>query len=198
MSKIKLSDELKKAIKLMPPRDKDKLLLRLIAKDFDLIQQLEFQLLEGSATVEERREEIKEDIQQTLLESKRYFYSPGYLLLDLRNLSGKINFHVKTTKDKYGEIELNFFMLNRALELMGEQIRPFSAVKSRTLNEYIVRRTLKLLKLLNKLHDDYRLDFKQPMQQLAEAIGDLPNLMRTASKEMLDINWLLKGERPSI
>ena len=181
----------------MPPRDKDKLLFRLIAKDYDLVQQLEFKLLEGSATVEERREEIKEEIKLALIESKRYFYSPGYLLLDLRSLSGKINFHVKTTKDKYGEIELNFFMLNHALELMSEQIRPFSAVKSRTLNEYIVRRTLKLLKLLDKLHDDYRLDFNISMKHLGKSIGNLPNLMRTAIKEMLDVNWLLKGKWPS-
>lgn len=198
MSKIKLSNELKKAITLMPVKEKDKLLLRLVAKDANLVQRLEFELLEESPTVEERRADLRDEIHQSLLESQRYFYSPGYLLLDLRNLSGKINQHVKTTKDKYGEIELNFFMLNKALELMGERIRPFSSIKARTLNEYIVRRILKLLKLIDKLHEDYRLDFHPVMVELAGHMGEQPTLMKTAIYQMLDVNWLLRGEWPEL
>lgn len=198
MSKIKLSEELKKAITMMPVKEKDKLLLRLITKDYHLVQQLEFKLLEDGATAEDRRGEIREEIHQTLIESHRYFYSPGYLLLDLRNLSGKINQHVKTTKDKYGEIELNFFMLNTALQLMGDKIRNFSMIKSRTLNEYVIRRAAKLLKLIEKLHEDFRLDFHPAMIELAEHISSTPTLMKTAINHMFDPNWLLQNEWPEL
>ena len=181
---------------MMPEKEKDKLLLRLIAKDHSLVQQLEFTLLEEGGSAEERREHLKEEIYQSLLESKHYFFSPGYLLLDLRSLSGKINQHVKTTKDKYGEIELNFFMVNSALNLMGEKIRPFSPVKARTLNEYIIRRASKLLKLLDKFHTDIRLDFQPYMVQLAEHIDNMPTLTTTAVKHQFDRSWLLKNEWP--
>jgi hypothetical protein len=52
-----LSKELKDAIWAMPAAEKDKLLLRLVAKDDDLCKKLEYKLLD-----EERREEIRQVI----------------------------------------------------------------------------------------------------------------------------------------
>ena len=46
----------------------------------------------------------------------KYYYSPGYLLLELRSISGRITQHVKTTKDKYGEVALNCLLLNQAFK----------------------------------------------------------------------------------
>ena len=50
MARTRLSKELKKAITLMPQKDKDRLLIRLIAKDATLVQQLEFQQVEHWGT----------------------------------------------------------------------------------------------------------------------------------------------------
>lgn len=196
MARVKLSAELKKAIAHMPAREKDKLLYRLVAKDPDLAERLAFQLLEKGDTTEERRAEVHTEIASALRQLTTYYHSPGYLLLDLRSLSGRINAHVKTTRDKYGEIELNFFLLNETLRLFGDRVRPAHPQRARTFNEYVVKRALKLLRLLNRLHEDYRLDFKDDMQTLAHHIGDQPNMMRVAIQHGLDVNWLLRGEIP--
>ena len=196
MPRTTLSPELKKAISAMPSKEKDKLLYRLIAKDQMLVRQLEFKLLEGSDTMEERREELKAEMTKAIAYYAKNFYSPGYLLMDLRGASGVINKHVKITKDKYGEIALNFHMLNTTFELLGERIKQFPPNKCYTFNAYVVSRTLKLLKLLGKLHEDYQLDFKEDMQQLGEYIGGNHYLMKEAIRNMLDVNWLSQGEVP--
>ncbi len=166
MPRQKLSDELKEAISRLPGKEKDKLLFRLVAKDEALVEKLSYQLLEGSATQEERREDLKKHIQQTLREEAEHFYSPGYLLLDLRSISGQINRHVKTTRDKYGEIELNLFMLNYTLQLHSHKVERFSKGRRRTLDKYIIQRVAKLHKLLDKLHEDYQLDFEEDFEKL--------------------------------
>lgn len=194
---MKLTDDLKKAIVRMPTGEKDKLLLRLVAKDEKLVAQLQFQLLEGGATKDSRREEVRDDIDQHLVgHKKNYYYSPGYLLLLMRDLSGTITRHVAATKDKYGEIELNFFLLNRSFELFAEEIKKATPQKALTFNEYVVKRALKLLTLLGKLHEDHVLDFQEDMKRLGRYIGDSPTTMKVAINHVLDVNWLLKGVVP--
>jgi len=196
MARVKLSDEIKKAISLLPPREKDKLLFRLIAKDPSLVQRLEFELLEGGETKDARREDLQTHIESTLENYRPHYYSPGYLLLVIRDLSGEINRHVSATKDKYGEVELNFLMLNKSLELFGEELRRASPHRSRTFNIYVVKRALKLLNLLSKMHSDLHLDFQPSMKELGGHIGNQPNMMKIAIMNMLDVNWLLRSEVP--
>lgn len=196
MPRIKLSDELKEAIALLPPKEKDKLLFRLIAKEPDLVAQLEFKLLEEGETLEERRKFVYNWIGRTIQQLKYHFYSPGYLLLDLRAISGEINRHVKTTKDKYGEIELNFCMLNLSLELFGDEIKTFSFRGSKTFNEYVVKRAIKLLKLLSKMHEDMVLDFQSDMKALGRHIQKSPHMLDIAQQLDLDVTYLLDGEIP--
>ncbi|PSR14109.1 MAG: hypothetical protein DA408_04465 [Bacteroidetes bacterium] len=193
MARIKLSDEFKAAVSKMPVKEKEKLLFRLLAKEPALVAKLEFELLEAGNTTEERRADLQQQIAKTLDNANRYFYSPGYLLLDLRALSGEITRHVATTKDKYGEIALNLFMLNTALDLMGDKIRGFSSQKSNTLDTYVVKRALKLLALLAKIHPDYQLDFLNDRKALGKHIGGLHNMMRAAIFNGLDVNLLLEG-----
>ena len=123
MARIKLTEDLKKAISGLSHQEKDKLLFRLIAKEPILAQQLVFKLLEDGASMEERREDLAKYIEKYLEDYQDYYYSPGYLLLELRSLSAKITNHIKTTRDKYGEIALNLLMLNKALSLYGSKIR---------------------------------------------------------------------------
>jgi hypothetical protein len=60
----KLSADLKEAILRMPAAEKDKLLLRLVAKDEKLCQKLEYELLEEGTSLEERRADIRAVIDQ--------------------------------------------------------------------------------------------------------------------------------------
>ena len=58
----KIPKEVEEAIKEMPEREKDKLLLRLIRKDELLIRKLEYELLGDESDMVFAREEIKEGI----------------------------------------------------------------------------------------------------------------------------------------
>lgn len=198
MPRVKLEPELKKAISGLSHKEKDKLLFRLIAKDLALVARLNFELIETLAgvTKEERREEIEKELLHSLEINQSQYHSPGYLLLDLRHLSGEINRHVRTTKDKYGDIYLNFLMLNTAFKLHGTQIQRATYHSARTFNDYVVKRALRLLNQLIKLHEDHVLDFEEPMKELGKHIGNCDTTMKAAIFHGLDVNWLLRGEVP--
>lgn len=157
-----ISDPLKKAIILMPAKDKDKLLLRLIGKEPNLIDRLNFELLEGSDTLLERREVIKNRIVNIAGMSQ---YSPGWLMMDMRSLSGDISQHVKITKDKYGEIELSMLMVNTFFENHAELLNKYSS-RSDKCAMYIAKKTQSTLKLLTKLDEDYYVDFESDVNKL--------------------------------
>ncbi|MEM1119595.1 MAG: hypothetical protein AAGJ18_04060 [Bacteroidota bacterium] len=193
MARVKLTDDLKKAISGLSHKEKDKLLFRLIAKESILAEQLVFKLLESGTSAEDRREDLGKEIEQYLTDYQKYFYSPGYLLLELRNISGKITQHVKTTKDKYGEVYLNFLMLNQSLSLFGEKIAAVRPHRSRTLNKYVVNRAIKLIGLVRRLHEDYRLDFSDAMIELGEHIQKIDAMKRMADDFELDLELLLSG-----
>ena len=194
MARVKLTDDLKKAISGLSHKEKDKLLFRLIAKEPTLAEQLVFKLLEDGVSAEDRRADLAKEIEQYLIDYQKYYYSPGYLLLDLRTISGKITQHVKTTKDKYGEVALNFLMLNKALALFGKKISQVRPNRSRTLNKYVVNRAIKLLGLLRKIHEDYRLDFSDSMIELGQYIQKIDAMKRMADEFDLDMDLLLSGE----
>lgn len=194
MARVKLTDDLKKAISGLSHKEKDKLLFRLIAKEPILAEQLVFKLLEEGVSAEDRRADLAKEIEQYLIDYQKYYYSPGYLLLDLRSLSGKITLHIKTTKDKYGEVALNFLMLNKTLELFGKKISQVRPNRSRTLNKYVVNRAIKLLGLLRKIHEDYRLDFSDSMIELGQHIQKIDAMKRMAGEFELDMELLLSGE----
>ncbi len=185
--RVVLSDDLKEAIADLSDKEKDKLLFRLIPKDPALVDRLTYQLLEGGSNPEERRHDLMVKIEQQLEQSALYFYSPGYLLLDLRTISGDINRHVRTTRDKYGEIALNLLMLNRSLGLLQHKLQAFGHQKSRTLDTYIIKRAQKLEQLIEKIHEDYQLDFADDWEQLMLHISRLSNLRRMA--RLLDFEY---------
>ncbi|MEM9887524.1 MAG: hypothetical protein AAF849_16630 [Bacteroidota bacterium] len=190
---MKLSDELKEAISNMLSKEKDKLLFRLIAKDAALVEKLKFQLLEsGEDAKERRREELYREINQHLESYKNYYYSPGYLLLELRSISGAINRHVKTTKDKYGEVVLNLFMLNKSLALYMDRINQAIPRKQATLSAYVLKRAVKILGLIKRMHPDIRLDFEDDLMQLGALISKNNIMVNNAPNEKLDINKLLR------
>ena len=194
MARIKLSQEFKDAISDLSHKEKDKLLFRLLAKEPALVEQLSFQLLEDGISVEDRRDELGEYIQTFLDRYQNYYYSPGLLLMEIRDLSGKISRHVKTTKDKYGEIQLNFLMLNTCLKLYHLRIDTARPHKARTLNEYVVKRAQKLMSLLKKLHEDQHMDFWDDMKSLGHHIGSIGSMMHTAIRLGFDVNFLIRAE----
>jgi hypothetical protein len=161
-----LPDPLKKAILQMPAKDKDKLLLRLIGKDSNLVDKLHYELLEGSDTLQERRDNIKKRIVKVAGISQ---HSPGWIMMDMRSLSGDITQHVKITKDKYGEIELNIQMLNSFFENHKDLLTRYTS-RSEKCALYIAKKTQSILKLLARLDDDYHVDFESEMNGLLHCV----------------------------
>ncbi|MEA5458776.1 hypothetical protein VB796_07000 [Arcicella sp. LKC2W] len=162
----KLEKDLQMAILSMPQKDKDKLLLRLVAKDVILVQQLQFTLVEEGITVEFRRDEVKTAIDKLY---RLDAMSSGYLMMDMRYLNSEITRHVKVTKDKYGEVELTMKLLKDCFEKQLKWISKYNS-KTDTLTNYVVKRTDFLLKKLVKLHPDIQFDFYSDVNLLLENI----------------------------
>lgn len=161
----KLSPEFKAALVRMPAKEKDKLLLRLVAKDAALIDKLTFQLLEGGEDPGERRELLRQQIGKALGEAGGNYYTPGYLLLDLRHWNARITEHVKATTDKLADVELRLWMLNEAVRQHEPMLNKFNPRRARTLAPYLVQRTAYIFKKIESLHEDYYLEIREPLQR---------------------------------
>ena len=187
--------ELKKALQLLPDAEKDKLILRLLKHDLHLANQLRFALVETDS-VQDKREELKKRIIKRIEQATERYYSVGYLLMDVRDISGEINEHVSITKDKLGEISLNCLMLRQLLELNNERIGSETYGKAYTLCIYIVARIFKILMLIQKQHEDLHIEFKEEIETIGKLIGKNHLLMKTAIHNGLDVNWLIQFEIP--
>lgn len=157
----------------MPAKEKDKLLLRLITKDRALIDKLHFELIEESATIAERREEISGRITRT---SKFNQDTPGWILMDMRSLSGDIAYHVKVTKDKIGGLELNIFLMNTFLAAYPHILKTYSS-RADTCALYIAKKAQTILNGLNKLEEDYRVDYVKETNEMLKHVYNLCSKM---------------------
>jgi len=190
--------DFKEAISRLPAKEKDKLIFRLLKRDLDLANRLYFDLVSGD-TQEDRRKQAKKDIEREINMAKNgsfYYFTPGVLMMSMRNTSGIISEHVKTTKDKYGEVALSIFALKEFLQIYSDNFKNSSAEKSYTFNIYLVARTFKIMILLKKLHEDYILDFSDDLEKTALLFDEIPNLMKVATHNGFDINWLIQSNIP--
>ncbi len=176
--------EFKKAVTKLPEAEKDKLIFRLLKLNPDLIKRLEFELVEQGETLEDRREEIQKYILKLL---KSEPYSPGYLMMDLRTLSGEITRHVKTTRDKYGEIVLSLFMLKYCLEQHGKFVLA-NKHRAQNFEEYAVKRLQTILEKVTKLHPDLHLEFTAYLDFILQELHRLAPHLATKYKLPKQLN----------
>ena len=188
--------EFKKALQLLPDSEKDKLILRLLKRDLNLANKLRFELVD-TESVQDKREQLKNNIIRRIQLATDRYYSVGYLLMDIRDISGEINQHVAITKDKIGEISLNCLMLQQMLELNNERIGAEKYGKAYTLCIYIIARIFKILMLIQKQHEDLHLEFNEDIATLGKLIGNNHHLMKTAILNGLDVNWLIEFNIPN-
>jgi len=187
---MKFDQSFKDAIGRLPDKEKDKLLLRLLKKDIALAKQLHFQLLE-SRSVDELRAEVELSLKREITNRSNYFHSPGVLMMFLREISGSINEHVSTTKDKYGDPYLNCIMLIQALHKNREQLNGRNLRETEKLYIYVVARIFKILTQVNALHEDLQYDFNALFEHLTDEMYQIPGLMKMLIYQGLDINWML-------
>ncbi len=187
--------EFKKALQLLTDKEKDKLILRLLKNDLQSANRLRFELVDTDS-VQDKREQLRNRIVKRIQLITERYYSAGYLLMDVREISGEINEHVSITKDKHGEISLNCLMLRHLLELNNERIALETQDKSYTLCIYIIARVFKILMLIQKQHEDLHLEFREDIEAIGEFIGNNHNLMKIAINNSLDVNWLIQFNIP--
>ncbi len=186
----KLDEQLKAAIARMPVAEKDKILLRLVAKDQKLVRRLVFELLEAGETRDDRASALREEIAKYLAKSAASAHNtPGYLLLDLRHWNARINEHVLATKDKSGEVSLTIFMLAEGMRLHHDMLRKFPERRSDTLAPYVVKRTATILGKAKKLHEDYFIEFRRDAQELLEHIWGFRPTAVLAKEQGLSRYW---------
>ena len=187
--------EFKKALQELPEKEKDKLIYRLLRRDMDLAEKLHFELVDTDS-IEDKRRNMETIISNDIKRFSENFHSLDYIAIEMRRISGKISHHVKITKDKFGEISLNLQMLNEVIEQNAFSLTHSKPQKSIKFYNYVIVRAFKILLLINLLHEDFLLDFKDDLKKLGANISSNKMLLKTANFNSLEINWLLEAEIP--
>ncbi|MFT2009360.1 hypothetical protein ACMA1I_11850 [Pontibacter sp. 13R65] len=180
---MSLTPELKQAISKLSHTEKDKLLYRLLRLNPDLVERLQFELVERGESLTQRREELKSRIDDMLAYEP---YSPGYLMMDLRALNGEITRHVKHTKDKEGEVQLTLYMLRLCLELHTDFIVT-QLFRADTLQVYLVKRMQVVLGKLQKFHEDLYTDYESDINFILKQLHGKIAILQ--AREKLPKSW---------
>lgn len=170
---MKLSEhkDLKKEILALPTKEKDKLLLRLVAKDKVLTEHLHFLLLEDESNLNDRIDVLKEEINSSmklLLATKKA--NAKDTLLVMRKLVKEINHFYKVTKSSMAEIELKLLLFTVAPIEFKFRVHSSTKNHEALLDNYIVKAVLVLLRKMDKLHEDLQFDLKEETNMLLAKI----------------------------
>lgn len=164
--------DLTQAILQMPTKEKDKLLLRLIAKDYKLQTKLEFELLEGQAEMISRRNEILGQIANPFSGSD-IGDTPGWVMMSMRDVSGTIREHIRVTKDKFGEVLLTVELLHEVIKRKKDLLFKMQN-RTDTFAPYYAKKVADILKKAEKLHPDYHLEFRENLNEVLEFVHAYP------------------------
>lgn len=155
--------DLKASILELPVKEKDKLLLRLIAKDKILTEHLHFKLLESDLDLEDRKLKIKADTQLAVIELKQLTTKEA--LAKIRKMISSVNHFYKVTKDNYGEIELKIYILNEIPISFKREIVGYKDFAMMFATYYIKTVQITLNKFY-KLHEDLQFDLSGYFNEL--------------------------------
>ena len=152
-----LPPDLRRALLELPPREKDRLLTRLVAQDPVLTEQLSFRLLEGDDALEVRRQRLRQQVDDPV---RGFHQTPNDLLLILRQLQARLAYHTRITEDAFGEIELSWRLLANVLHHQPQIVARLHG-PTQPLLQHLVRRTQEALRQTLRLHEDYHLELAE-------------------------------------
>lgn len=185
---MEYSKEFKQALSEFSPIEKDRLIFRLLKKDKLLSKKLYFELIDPE-TVDDKRNAMEEIISERVGEISKYVANQKYFLVLIRKLSAEITEHVKITTDKFGDVYLNLFLVNKILEhneKLGRQ--RFDAVYK--LYIYLINKIIKALIQIKKLDEDYWMEFDELLSDIDFQIHETLYLEKLCVNNGLDFNWL--------
>lgn len=166
---MKLADhkDLKVAITELPIKEKDKLLLRLVAKDKVLTEHLHYKLLENESDLEIRKEEIKVSVDEAVIELKKLNAKEG--LAKVRKMITAVNHFYKVTKDAFGEVELKIYVLNSIPIEYKRNVYGYRDFGFLFVSFYLKTTNITLNKF-TKLHEDLQFDLSGDFDALLNRI----------------------------
>lgn len=178
---MKLSEhkDLKIEILALPPKEKDKLLLRLVAKDKVLTEHLHFLLLEDESNLRDRIAQIKEEILQTMQRlAETNSLNAKDVLTALRRLAKLVNHNLRVTKANFEDVELRIFLFNNTVTQFKGRIFSSSKDHEQVFATYFIKSTLVTLRKFDKLHEDFQFDLKEGLDNLLTKIykGKMANV----------------------
>jgi len=185
---MEYSKEFKQALSEFSSKEKDKLIFRLLKKDKLLSKKLYFELIDEETT-DDKRNTMEEIISERVTEISKYVANQKYFLVLIRKLSAEITEHVKITTDKFGDVYLNLFLINKILEhneKLGRQ--RFDAVYK--LYIYLINKIIKALIQIKKLDEDYWMEFDELLSDIDFQIHETLYFEKLCINNSFDFNWL--------
>jgi hypothetical protein len=161
-----LTPALRKALQQLPQKEKDQLLVRLVAQDVVLMEQLTFRLLEGPDALEQRRATLRAQVDDPV---RGYHQTPNDLLVILRQLQARLAYHAKITDDSFGEIELSLRLLANVFQHQGAVTARLHG-PTQPLLQHLTKRTHEALRQAAKLHSDYYLELAETANAVLTAL----------------------------
>lgn len=185
---MEYSKEFKEALSNFSPKEKDKLIFRLLRKDKILSQKLYFELIEDK-TADEKRKELEDHLSEKVAYFSKNISNPKYYLVLIRKLSAEITLHVKVTSDKFGEVYLQLFLVNKILRLYRDRLERQSFEQNYKLYMYLINKIYRSLILTVKLDEDFHLDINGILQETLEPLVENGEMVRLCINNGLDFNF---------
>ncbi|WP_312206199.1 deoxyuridine 5'-triphosphate nucleotidohydrolase [Epilithonimonas hominis] len=185
---MEYSKEFKQALSEFSPIEKDRLIFRLLKKDKLLSKKLYFELIDPETT-DDKRNAMEVIISERVREISKYVANQKYFLVLIRKLSAEITEHVKITTDKFGDVYLNLFLINKILEhneKLGRQ--RFDAVYK--LYIYLINKIIKALIQIKKLDEDYWMEFDELLSDIDFQIHETLYFEKLCINNSFNFNWL--------
>ena len=185
---MEFSKEFKAALSQFSSKEKDKLIFRLLRKNKLLSKKLYFELIEEETT-DDKRNTMESYLKERITDLSKHIGNTKYFLVLVRKLSGEITEHVKVTTDKFGDVFLNLFLVNTILEHNDKLSRQrFDAVYK--LYIYLINKIIKALIQIQKLDEDYWLEFDEILTDIDFQLHENLYLEKLCINNGLDFNWL--------
>lgn len=192
---MEYSKEFKEALSNFTPKEKDKLIFRLLRKDKILSLKLYFELIE-TKTADEKRNELEEHLAEKVAYFSKNISNPKYYLVLIRKLSAEITLHVKVTSDKFGEVYLQLFLVNKILRLYRDRLERQGFEQNYKLYMYLINKIYRALILTLKLDEDYHLDINKILQETLVPLVENADMVRMCNNNGLDFNFFQTEKIP--
>ncbi len=179
---MEYSKEFKAAVSAFSPKEKDKLIFRLLKKDRILSHRLYFELIDPE-TVDEKREQMQELVRTEVSAAAARYGRTKYFLPAIRRVSAKVTEHVKITTDKFGEVSLNLLLVAETLQHLRRH------ADHHKLYLYLLNKIFRTLVLTQKLDTDYYLELKEPYSMLNQLIIKDSDFAALAAHHQLNLDW---------